>query len=66
MVTTTDTKGKEFVWVKRGDMWVKKYPASWKGYREPVTRGKTTGVKIQEISFKDGGYVYKDKHGREI
>ena len=39
MVTTTDAKNKEFVWVKRGDMWVKKYPASWKGYREPVTRG---------------------------
>ena len=66
MVATTDSGGKEFVWVQRGDVWVKKYPASWKGYREPVTKGKTTAGKIQEISFKHGGYVYKDKHGREI
>tara|TARA_R100001082_G_scaffold106821_1_gene80065 strand:- start:3075 stop:3272 length:198 start_codon:yes stop_codon:yes gene_type:complete len=55
-----------FVWVKRGDVWVKKYPTSWKGYKEPITRGKTTSARIQELSFKDGGYVYKDKHGKEV
>ena len=48
-----------FVWVKRGDVWVKKYPTSWKGYKEPITKGKSTSARIQELSFKDGGYVYK-------
>ena len=66
MVTTTDAKNKEFVWVKRGNMWVKKYPTSWKGYKEPVIKPKTWGGKIQQITFKNGGYVYKDKHGKEV
>jgi len=56
----------DFVWVKRDGVWVKKYPTSWKGYKEPYTRGKTTEAKIQEITFKHGGYVYKDKHGKEV
>ena len=30
------------------------------------TRSKTTAGKIQEITFNKGGYVYKDKHGKEI
>ena len=47
-------------------MWVKKYPTSWKGYKEPVIKPKTWGGKIQQITFKNGGYVYKDKHGKEV
>ena len=66
MVTTTDAKNKEFVWVKRGNIWVKKYPAYLGPKVTQYTKGKTTSAKIQEISFKHGGYVYKDKHGREI
>ena len=57
---------KDFVWVQRDGVWVKKYPTSWKGYKEPYTRGKTTAGKIQEITFNKGGYVKKDKHGKEI
>ena len=66
MVTTTDSGGNEFVWVKRGDIWVKKYPAYLGPKVTQYTKGKTTSAKIQELSFKHGGYVYKDKHGREI
>ena len=66
MVTTTDAKNKEFVWVKRGNIWVKKYPAYLGPKVTQYTKGKTTAGKIQEISFKDGGYVYKDKHGKEV
>ena len=66
MVTTTDAKNKEFVWVKRGNMWVKKYPAYLGPKVTQYTKGKTTAGKIQELSFEHGGYVYKDKHGREI
>ena len=65
MVTTTDSGGNEFVWVKRGDVWVKKYPLVEHKSKQ-YTRGKTTSARIQELSFKDCGYVYKDKHGKEV
>jgi len=66
MVTTTDKGGHEFVWVQReGGIWVKKYPAYF-GSSKNYTRSKTTAGKIQEITFNKGGYVKKDKHGKEI
>ena len=65
MVTTLDKGGNEFVWVKRGDVWVKKYPLVEPNSKQ-FTRGKSTSARIQELSFKDGGYVYKDKHGKEV
>ena len=43
-----------FVWVKRGDVWVKKYPLVEPKSKQ-YTRGKTTSARIQELSFKDGG-----------
>lgn len=66
MVATTDKAGKEFVWVQReGGIWVKKYPAYF-GSSKNYTRSKTTAGKIQEITFNKGGYVKKDKHGKEL
>jgi len=66
MVTTTDKGGHEFVWVQReGGIWVKKYPAYFGGSKN-YTRSKTTAGKIQEITFNKGGYVKKDKHGKEL
>ena len=66
MVETTDKAGKEFVWVQReGGIWVKKYPTYF-GSSKNYTRGKTTAGKIQEITFNKGGYVEKDKHGKEL
>ena len=66
MVTTTDKGGHEFVWVQReGGIWVKKYPTYFGGSKN-YTRGKTTAGKIQEITFNKGGYVKKDKHGKEL
>ena len=66
MVTTTDKGGHEFVWVQReGGIWVKKYPAYF-GSSKNYTRSKTTAGKIQEITFNKGGYVKKDKHGKEL
>ena len=66
MVETTDKAGKEFVWVQReGGIWVKKYPAYF-GSSKNYTRAKTTAGKIQEITFNKGGYVKKDKHGKEL
>ena len=60
---------KDFVWVKRwiGEKWldVKKYPAYFGGSKN-YTRSKTTAGKIQEITFNKGGYVKKDKHGKEL
>jgi hypothetical protein len=56
----------DFVWVQRDDMWVKKYPTSWKGYKEPYTKGKTTKSKIDILTFNKGGVVYKDKYGKEL
>jgi hypothetical protein len=56
----------EFVWVQRDGMWVKKYPTSWKGYKEPYTKGTTTKSKIDILTFNQGGYVKKDKHGKPI
>ena len=46
-------------------IWVKKYPAYF-GSSKNYTRGKTTAGKIQEITFNKGGYVEKDKHGKEL
>ena len=66
MVETTDKAGKQFVWVQReGGIWVKKYPAYFGGSKN-YTRSKTTAGKIQEITFNKGGYVKKDKHGKEL
>jgi hypothetical protein len=53
-------KIEDFVWVMRGDNWVKKYPASWKGYKKPYTKGKSTSAKIQELTFNSGGYVHPE------
>ena len=67
MVATTDKAGKNFVWVQReGGMWVKKYPTYFGPTTTQYTRGKTTAGKIQEITFNKGGYVKKDKHGKEL
>ena len=44
---------------------VKKYPAYFGGSKN-YTRSKTTAGKIQEITFNKGGYVKKDKHGKEL
>ena len=66
MVTTTDKGGHEFVWVQReGGIWVKKYPAYF-GSSKNYTRSKTTAGMLQEITFNKGGYVKKDKHGKEL
>ena len=62
----------DFVWVERdmgGDLgmqWVKKYGAYYGKGSTNYTRSKTTAGKIQEITFNKGGYVYKDKHGKEL
>ena len=66
MVATTDKAGKEFVWVQReGGIWVKKYPTYF-GSSKNYTRSKTTAGMLQEITFNKGGYVEKDKHGKEL
>lgn len=36
------------------------------GGSKNYTRSKTTAGKIQEITFNKGGYVKKDKHGKEL
>ena len=46
-------------------MWVKNYGSS-SGSSKQYTRGTTTAGKIQEITFNKGGYVKKDKHGKEL
>ena len=66
MVATTDKAGKEFVWVQReGGILVKKYPTYF-GSSKNYTRSKTTAGMLQEITFNKGGYVKKDKHGKEL
>ena len=70
MSEVTDPRGYKFVWVKRdipnlGSMWVKNYGSSSMSSKQ-YTRSKTTAGKIQEITFNKGGYVKKDKHGKEI
>ena len=70
MSEKTDPRGYTFVWVKRdipglGNMWVKNYGSS-SGSSKQYTRAKTTAGKIQEITFNKGGYVEKDKHGKEL
>ena len=60
---------KDFVWVRRyiDGQWrdVKKYPYLGPNNKN-YTRAKTTAGKIQEITFNKGGYVKKDKHGKEL
>ena len=70
MSEVTDSRGYKFVWVERnlpglGSMWVKNYGSS-SGSSKQYTRGTTTAGKIQEITFNKGGYVEKDKHGKEL
>ena len=55
----------DFVWVQRDGVWVKKYPAYF-GSSKNYTRSKTTAGMIQELTFNKGGYVKKDKHGKEL
>ena len=50
MVSTTDKGGKEFVWVKRGDIWVKKYPA----YLGPKV---TQYTKVKQLPEKYKNYL---------